>query len=310
MNRSDNYSVAGYGLTTSSSATYNGTTSASQGNTGGTTWRGYIKDAAGNTNSCSTTVKVDNQGPSINLVVGSTNGSYNTTNISYSISASDGRSGIDKYCFTTGGTSCTPNTYTTSQSNISGGFSSYNGTTRTMAACVSDKSGNVSCTTRNYTVYNQCSNTVDDGGAICGAYGACDCNAGAQYATKTQNKKDRFLGVGCPAVVTNNGCSQACSCCSEDNPTACPILYPCRPGVTFFWSEPDEHGAAKTVRNGTPLYYLGDAGTYSYKVWAPYFNTGNPYYPDPQNVGYIARNCITFDPSGYCTNEQCPTDWP
>ncbi len=310
LNRSDNYSVAGYGLTTSSSATYNGSVSASQGNTGGTTWRGYIKDAAGNTNSCSTTVKVDNQGPSINLVVGSTNGSYNTTNISYSISASDGRSGIDKYCFTTGGTSCTPNTYTTSQSNISGGFSSYNGTTRTMAACVSDKSGNVSCTTRNYTVYNQCSNTVDDGGAICGAYGACDCNAGAQYATKTQNKKDRFLGVGCPAVVTNNGCSQACSCCSEDNPTACPMLYPCRTGVTFFWSEPDEHGAVKTVRNGTPLYYLGDAGTYSYKVWAPYFNSSNPYYPDPQNVGYIARNCTTFDPSGYCTNEQCPSDWP
>ena len=313
LNRNDSYSgVANYGLTTSGSASYNGTVSVSQGNTSGATWRGYVIDAAGNTGSCSTTVKVDNQGPSINLVVGSTNGSYNTTNISYSISASDGRSGVDKYCFTTGGTSCTPNTYTTSQSNISGGFSSYNGTTRTMAACVSDKSGNVSCTTRNYTVYNQCSSTVNDGGLICGAYGACDCNAGAQYATSTQYKKDTFLGVSCPAVVTNNGCSQACSCCSEDNPTACPALYPCRTSTTAklttaVYDQPDGKGAYSSIYQGTKLYYLGDAGNYSYKVYVTEFKNHSPYHQGPYNIAYIYRNCITTDPSANCTNIQCPT---
>ena len=44
--------VASYGLTTSSSASYNGTSSATQGSTSGITWYGYVKDAAGNTNSC------------------------------------------------------------------------------------------------------------------------------------------------------------------------------------------------------------------------------------------------------------------
>ena len=44
--------VASYGLTTSSSASYNGISSATQGSTSGITWYGYVKDAAGNTNSC------------------------------------------------------------------------------------------------------------------------------------------------------------------------------------------------------------------------------------------------------------------
>lgn len=53
MSTSDSLSgVASYGLTTSSSASYNGTSSATQGSTSGITWYGYVKDAAGNTNSC------------------------------------------------------------------------------------------------------------------------------------------------------------------------------------------------------------------------------------------------------------------
>ncbi len=314
LNTSDTKSgVSSYDLTKVSTPSYNGTSTATQGSTPGSTWYGYVKDYAGNTGQCQTTVYVDNQGPSINLVVGSTNGSYNTTNISYSISASDGRSGIDKYCFTTGGTSCTPNSNTTSQTNISGGFSSYDGTTRPMTACVSDKAGNVSCTTRNYTVYNQCSKTVDDGGAICGTYGSCDCNSGYQYATKTQNKKDAYLGVSCPAVVTNNGCSQACSCCSESNPTACQAIYPCRTSTlesvryaTKVYDEPDQGGFESSVYEGTKLYYLGDAGNYSYKVYVTEFKNKSPYHRTG-NIAYITRNCVTTDPSAICTYEQCPT---
>ena len=314
LNTNDTKSgVSSYDLTKVSTPSYNGTSKATQGSTSGSTWYGYVKDYAGNTGQCQTNVYVDNQGPSINLVVGSTNSNYNTTNISYTISASDGRSGIDKYCFTTGGTSCTPNSNTTSQTNISGGFSSYNGTTRSMTACASDKAGNVSCITRNYTVYNQCSNTVDNGGAICGEYSACDCNAGLQYAAKTQNKKDRFLGVTCPAVVTSNGCSQACSCCSEENPTACQAIYPCRTSpigsvryATKVYDMPDQGGFESSVYEGTKLYYLGDAGNYSYKVYVTEFKNKSPYHRTG-NIAYITKNCVTTDSSAICTYEQCPT---
>ena len=46
------FGVASYGLTTSSSARYNGASSAAQGSTSAITWYGYVKDATGNTNSC------------------------------------------------------------------------------------------------------------------------------------------------------------------------------------------------------------------------------------------------------------------
>lgn len=55
-------SLAGKGMgTVQSSPNYNGTTSTVQGNTSGVTWYGYVKDYAGNVNTCqtSTQVKVD-----------------------------------------------------------------------------------------------------------------------------------------------------------------------------------------------------------------------------------------------------------
>ncbi len=72
LNRQDNGSVqsgiSNYGLTTGGT-NYNGVGSSSQGETGGTTWNGYIKDRAGNTNSCSNSVKVDTTAPSCTNVV-------------------------------------------------------------------------------------------------------------------------------------------------------------------------------------------------------------------------------------------------
>ena len=56
--------VAGYGLTTSTTATYNSTVNGTQGNTAGITWYGYVKDVAGNTVVCdSGSFKVDKSAP-------------------------------------------------------------------------------------------------------------------------------------------------------------------------------------------------------------------------------------------------------
>ena len=62
--------VTAYGLTTSTSATYNSTTSGTQGNTTGVTWYGYVKDTAGNTATCNSgNFKVDTTAPSCSLNV-------------------------------------------------------------------------------------------------------------------------------------------------------------------------------------------------------------------------------------------------
>ena len=52
------------GITTSSTVSYNGKTTDEQSDTNGQPWYGYVKDAAGNTGSCTKTVKVDTEKPS------------------------------------------------------------------------------------------------------------------------------------------------------------------------------------------------------------------------------------------------------
>ena len=83
LNRNDNLSgVATYGLTTSSTTTYNNSPSSTQGDTASTTWYGYAKDKAGNTVSCNNSLKVDTKAPSCSVSGGNaswTNGSRTVT---------------------------------------------------------------------------------------------------------------------------------------------------------------------------------------------------------------------------------------
>ena len=61
--------TVGYNLTTSATPSYNGSSlTASQGNTSGITWYGYVKDTAGNVSSCnSESFKVDTTAPNISF---------------------------------------------------------------------------------------------------------------------------------------------------------------------------------------------------------------------------------------------------
>ena len=144
LNGSDNLNLAKSGLTTSSSVTYNGTTSASQGNTSGTTWYGYVLDGAGNANSCSATLKVDTTAPSCSVYVSGTkgnNGWYKDKNANLSLSHLDILSGIASYGLTTSTTTTYNGSVSASQGNTGG---------TTWRGYVKDKAGNVA----------SCSNTV------------------------------------------------------------------------------------------------------------------------------------------------------
>ena len=71
LNRSDSGSgISSYGLTTSATKTYNGLTTYTQGDTNAITWRGYVKDQAGNEGTCTTTFKVDKTAPTKPTVTG------------------------------------------------------------------------------------------------------------------------------------------------------------------------------------------------------------------------------------------------
>ena len=98
LTRNDSYSGVGanlYGLTTSSSRSYNRVANTSQGNTGGVTWYGFVEDNAGNLGSCRTSgFKVDKTNPTVNCNL---SGSYtrdSSNRIQISDTTSDNLSGI------------------------------------------------------------------------------------------------------------------------------------------------------------------------------------------------------------------------
>ena len=118
-----------------------------------------ISDNAGNSTNCSYNVYVDKTDPTITFSVKSKNSTYNTKNISFSLSSTDSDSGTNKYCITTSD-DCTPSKFLSageaSNTNYSIGNSEYNGANKTVKACVSDVVGNKKCASKSYTVYKKC----------------------------------------------------------------------------------------------------------------------------------------------------------
>ena len=122
-------------LTTSTTASYKGTTSATQTNTAGTTWYGYVKDKAGNVGSCSKQVKVDTTAPTCSISLsGTKNGSYYASKVTVSLNKNDsGGSTLGSYGLTTSSSATYNSTATATQSTTSG---------ITWYGYVKDKAGN------------------------------------------------------------------------------------------------------------------------------------------------------------------------
>ena len=138
LTTSDNASgVSGKTLTTSTTASYGNTTTGTQNtDTSGTKWNGYVKDKAGNTNSCSKTVKRDTTGPTCSVTVSSgTKGDndWYTTDVGIQLNQSDERSGVIQKGLAIEANPTNGKTSNTQTAN----------TTRTWYGRVKDKAGNV-----------------------------------------------------------------------------------------------------------------------------------------------------------------------
>ncbi len=140
--------LAGYDLTTSSSATYAGTESSTQGNTTGTTWYGYVKDTAGNIGTCSKSLKVDITKPTCTLSKSGTwnsNGYYTSiVTITFESKTDTGGSGLASYGMGTSSTASYNSNTSATQSATTG---------ITWYGYVKDTAGNVNtCNTGSFKV--------------------------------------------------------------------------------------------------------------------------------------------------------------
>lgn len=228
LSQLDNVDISEYGLTTSSTVTYNKKGEGTQNDTTnkGVNWYGYVKDYAGNTNSCSANFKVDIHAPTINsFTLTNSQDNYNDIQPNIKINVDD-KNNIT-YGFYSNHTTLARNynekgdqTYKFSELNpnriddFNGSTSAgYNGATYNINASALDEAGNETIATSNdYTVYTQCSeyNTTQ------GSYGTCSdtCGGGIKYAPEVYT--DSHLDVSCGK--TDNAYSQLCNTgeCQDD----------------------------------------------------------------------------------------------
>ena len=230
LSKLDNVDISDYGLTTSSTVTYNKKGEGTQNDTTnkGVNWYGYVKDYAGNTNSCSANFKVDIHAPAIkSFTLTNSQDNYNDIQPNIKINIDD-KNNIT-YGFYSNHTKLARNytekgeqTYKFSALNpnriddFNGSTSAgYNGATYNINASALDEAGNETIATSNdYTVYTQCSeyNTTQ------GSYGTCSdtCGGGIQYAPEVYT--DSHLGVSVSCGKTDNAYAQSCNMddCPDD----------------------------------------------------------------------------------------------
>ena len=89
-----------YGLNNSNSASYNGATTNIQKETKGITWYGFIKDEAGNTNTCNSgSFKVDTTKPDKPTITNSYENKWINKSYSISIVSVEKTAGIDYFAY-------------------------------------------------------------------------------------------------------------------------------------------------------------------------------------------------------------------
>lgn len=239
LSKLDNVDISDYGLTTSSTVTYNKKGEDTQNDTDntGVNWYGYVKDYAGNTNSCSANFKVDIHAPAIkSFTLTNSQGNYNDIQPNININVDDNNN--ITYGFYSNHTTLARN-YTEKGSEVTINFSElnpnriddfngstsagYNGATYNINTSALDEAGNETIATSNdYTVYTDCTHNYDNAGTVTSCdndWSACTavCGGGIQYATGNATWQDEFTGSSCSRKVAN-GCPQNCNtqdCCSS-----------------------------------------------------------------------------------------------
>lgn len=212
LNTEDDHSgVGAYDLTTLTTASYNGNNNASQGNTSGIIWYGYVKDNVGNVNKCNSgSFKVDTQKPvctvSLSGTIG-TNGWYKSNNVSITLNPSDNLSGVSKTGLGTNSSPTLGSTTSGSQGNTTG---------ITWYGKVKDAAGNVSdvCDSGSFKVDKSnpsCSISVSTSGLTLTASDSG--SSGVSSSSINGGGTSVSLGTGTfnGSVIDNAGNSGSCS---------------------------------------------------------------------------------------------------
>ncbi len=169
-----------------------------------------------------------------------------------------------------------------------------------------------------YSNYNgqRCSNKDDWNGARCNTqsccsstrtewngWGGCNVSCGDGKQSRTGTKYSTYDGSNCGPAYEERGCN-AGSCCSAQNPTACPQYHSCRRGNTKIYDKPGAGYFEGYVNDSQTLYKIGEDNGKWY-VYVSGSIKGYYSWRLPSGYGYIYSNCI--EPiSVSCEWVQCP----
>ena len=297
LSQLDNVDISDYGLTTSSTVKYNKTGEDTQNDTDnkGVNWYGYVKDYAGNTNSCSANFKVDIHAPTIaEFSLSSSPQSFNVIDPKINIKVYDHINGNEPnnnitYGFYSDYTKLTsrPNTtqskktednqYENLQYTIGRidtyngkGYNGYDGATYTTYASALDEAGNETIASATYKVYEKCSVTTSS----VGEYGACSasCGGGTQYAPEVYTDPNINESCGSTDNIYSQECNtDECPDPDENNPSDdlsinCPVITSTTTAKK--WVKLDKVTIKIDYSNssGTYTYYTRNNGEYSLRT--------------------------------------------
>lgn len=282
LSKLDNVDISDYGLTTSSTVTYNKKGEGHQNDTDnkGVNWYGYVKDYAGNTNSCSANFKVDIHAPAIkSFTLTNSQGNYNDIQPNININVDDknnitygfysnhttlARNYTEKGKKTYNFSTLNPNRIDDFNGSTSAG---YNGATYNINASALDEAGNETISSANYTVYKKCSVITSS----VGTYGACSasCDGGIQYAPEIYTDSNINESCGSTANFYSQECNTDECPDPDENDTSDNSSITC-PTITSETTEKKWVNHAVTIKidystsNGSSYtYYTRNNGQYS-----------------------------------------------
>ena len=193
---------------------------------------------------------IDNQNPTMNPTVSSSQSGYHSLKVNIKINGSDAHAGLDKVYISNTGYEKGGSWQNYKTSNYSWTLSgSYDGKGRNIYITLMDKAGNKVNKTISYTVYDECTQTD----STVTSTSSCSVSCGDGTATQNLKLTDKYTGESCGTSTKKVDCNEG-SCLPT---STCAIRgNTCRdPGFSWYC---DGHGGAKHKNYGFYQIYCTD----------------------------------------------------